>query len=104
MRRTGHGETKAPARASRKTPGHDRQSCRELLLRLARDLEGDLPAAERRKLRRHLAGCTRCGGFSRDLARTVALCHELSGSVGLTAHARKRARANVARLLGRAKA
>jgi hypothetical protein len=103
MRRKHQRDTGAPAKA-RRSHQHDRRSCRELLLRLARELEGDLPAAEQRALRRHLAGCTRCGGFSRDLARTVALCHELGGATGMSAHARRRARANIARLLGRSRA
>jgi anti-sigma factor RsiW len=101
LRRRREGDTRAPEQ-SRTTHGTNRRHCRELLLRMARDLEGDLPAADRRALRRHLAGCERCGGFSRDLARTVALCREL-GTAGMSAHARRRARANIARLLGRSR-
>ena len=77
--------------------------CRDLLVRMARGLEGDLPASERRALIRHLSSCTRCGAFSQSLQRTIDLCHEL-GASAMSARARSRARANVARLLPRAPA
>lgn len=94
------------SRAKRSSPGRHahsgdhRRDCRDLLLRMARDLENDLPADERRALRRHLKNCERCGGFSRDLTRTVDICRELGSSLGMSQQARRRARANVRRLLG----
>ena len=72
--------------------------CRNLLMRMARGVEGDLSAAERRALERHLAGCRRCGQFSRDLQRTIALCRA-AGRPAMSGHARARARGNVRRFL-----
>jgi anti-sigma factor RsiW len=80
---------------------HDHDGdCRALLMRMAQGLEGDLSAAERRALARHLAGCKKCGEFSESLRRTVALCHE-AGAPKMSAHARSRARGNIARLLSK---
>ncbi len=79
---------------------HHDGNCRELLLRMAQGLEGDLTPAERRALARHLAGCERCLEFSESLKRTVQLCHD-AGAPPMSAHARARARANVSRLLPR---
>jgi anti-sigma factor RsiW len=78
---------------------HDGQGdCRELLMRMSRGVEGDLSPSERRALARHLAGCGRCGEFSESLKRTVRLCQE-AGAPAMSARARTRARANIARLL-----
>jgi hypothetical protein len=78
---------------------HDHnRDCRELLMRMAKGVEGDLSGPERRALARHLAGCERCGGFSESLRRTVRLCEE-AGAPTMSARARARARANIARLL-----
>jgi len=78
---------------------HDHESdCRELLMRMAQGVEGDLSPAERRALARHLAGCERCGEFSDSLKRTIQLCRE-AGAPAMSARAQARARANVARLL-----
>lgn len=74
--------------------------CRELLTRMARGIEGDLSAADRRALARHLSGCERCGEFSESLKRTVRLCRD-AGAPAMSAHAKARARANIARLLSR---
>ena len=79
---------------------HDHDGdCRELLMRMAQGVEGDLSAAERRALARHLEGCERCGEFSESLRRTVRLCEE-AGAPAMSVHAQARARRNVARLLG----
>jgi anti-sigma factor RsiW len=78
--------------------GHDRRHCRELLTRMARGVEGDLSAAERRALAKHLAGCERCGAFSESLQHTVALCREV-GAPTMSERAKARARANVRALL-----
>jgi anti-sigma factor RsiW len=69
---------------------------------MARGAEGDLSAAERRALAKHLAGCKRCGEFSKSLQRTIALCRQ-AGAPAMSSHARSRARANVARVLGKEK-
>ncbi len=74
--------------------------CRDLLMRMAQGLEGDLSAGERRALARHLAGCTRCGEFSESLRRTVQLCRE-AGAPAMSVRAKAHARANVKRLLSR---
>jgi anti-sigma factor RsiW len=80
---------------------HDHDGdCRELLMRMAQGVEGDLSPAERRALARHLAGCKRCGEFSESLKRTVQLCRE-AGAPTMSARAQARARANVSRLLSR---
>ncbi|MBI2221225.1 MAG: zf-HC2 domain-containing protein [Acidobacteria bacterium] len=71
---------------------HAEDDCRALLLRMARGIEGDLSPAERRALAKHLAGCRRCGEFSKSLQRTIALCRE-AGAPAMSARARARARA-----------
>jgi anti-sigma factor RsiW len=75
------------------------EHCRELLLEIARGVEGDLPPAKRRVLRQHLRECHRCGAFSTSLRETVELCRSL-GQEPLARRTLARARANVARLLG----
>ncbi len=82
-----------------KTHDHD-GGCRDLLMRMAQGVEGDLSPAERRALARHLAGCVRCGEFSESLKRTVQLCRE-AGAPAMSARAKALARGNVARLLSR---
>jgi anti-sigma factor RsiW len=77
-------------------PRHAR--CRELLVQIARSVEGDLPPARRRALARHLKECHRCGAFSASLRQTVELCQGLGQP--LSGRALARARANVARLVG----
>jgi anti-sigma factor RsiW len=74
--------------------------CRELLMRMAQGVEGDLSGSERRALARHLAGCEKCDEFSESLKRTVRLC-EQAGAPAMSARARAKARANVSRLLAR---
>jgi anti-sigma factor RsiW len=79
---------------------HGGRDCRELLTRMARGIEGELSAAERRALAKHLAGCKRCGAFSENLKQTIALCRA-AGAPAMNARARARARANVSALLKR---
>jgi anti-sigma factor RsiW len=71
---------------------HGDEDCRTLLLRMSRGIEGDLSAAERRALAKHLAGCERCGEFSKNLQRTIALCRQ-AGAPAMSDRARARARA-----------
>lgn len=78
--------------------GRNRRECRELLTRMARGVEGDLTAAERRALAKHLAGCERCGAFSESLQRTIHLCRA-AGAPAMSARAKAKARANVRALL-----
>lgn len=69
-----------------------------MLVRMAQGVEGDLSPAGRRALRRHLAGCKRCGEFSESLKRTVQLCRQ-AGAPAMSARAKARARANISRFL-----
>lgn len=78
---------------------HDHDGdCRALLTRMAQGVEGDLSAAERRALARHLAGCRKCGEFSESLKRTIRLCQQV-GAPAMSARTQARARSNISRLL-----
>jgi anti-sigma factor RsiW len=78
---------------------HDHDGdCRALLTRMAQGVEGDLSAAERRALARHLAGCRKCGEFSESLKRTIRLCQQ-AGAPAMSARTQARARGNILRLL-----
>lgn len=46
-------------------------SCAETEARLSDHLEGDLPEAEERRVRRHLARCRRCASVYDSLVRAV---------------------------------
>lgn len=46
-------------------------SCAETEARLSDHLDGDLPPAEERRMRRHLARCRRCASVFDSLARAV---------------------------------
>jgi anti-sigma factor RsiW len=48
--------------------------CRALLRELSRYLDGDLTAARRRTLARHVKACGCCGTMSERLRVTVAAC------------------------------
>ena len=48
--------------------------CRTLLLELSRYLDGDLSAARRRTVERHIKACACCGMMIAGLRRTVAVC------------------------------
>lgn len=56
----------APARPSAR--------CRALVLELSRYLDGDLTAARRRTVERHIKACACCGTMAARLRRTVAVC------------------------------
>lgn len=84
------------------TKGHDR-SCRELVEQLSRFIDGDLSAADRRAVARHLRHCPCCDDFVESLRRTVALCHE-AGQTSLPPAVRARARARIRTLLGQVQA
>ena len=50
-----------------------------LRIRVQPYLEGELPAAEARAFREHLAGCPRCTGACDALKRTVSMCKSIPG-------------------------
>ena len=56
----------APARPSAR--------CRTLLVELSRYLDGDLTAARRRTVERHIKACACCGTMAARLRKTMALC------------------------------
>jgi anti-sigma factor RsiW len=55
-------------------PTHPSARCRALLLELSRYLDGDLTAARRRLVERHIKACACCGRMIAGLRRTVAVC------------------------------
>ena len=48
--------------------------CRKLLLELSRYLDGELTAARRRQVERHIGTCECCGTMAARLQRTVEAC------------------------------
>lgn len=72
--------------------------CRALLLELSRHLDGELTAARRRAIDRHLADCDCCGTMAARLRRTIAACRA-SGGVRLPGPIRARARARIRTLM-----
>jgi anti-sigma factor RsiW len=48
--------------------------CRALLLELSRYLDGDLTAARRQAIERHINACACCGTMAARLRRTMAAC------------------------------
>ncbi|MBI4485518.1 MAG: zf-HC2 domain-containing protein [Acidobacteria bacterium] len=48
--------------------------CRALLLELSRYLDGDLPAARRRTIERHIDACACCETMAARLRKTIAAC------------------------------
>jgi tetratricopeptide (TPR) repeat protein len=55
-------------------PGRPSPRCRALLLELSQYLDGDLPAARRRTIERHIHDCTCCGTMAARLRTTIAAC------------------------------
>lgn len=82
--------------ARRKSSPHAR--CLALLGQLSRYVDDEMTPRERRKIDAHCSDCARCRRMIAGLRRTVALCRE-AGSPALPARLRRRARANIARLL-----
>jgi anti-sigma factor RsiW len=72
--------------------------CRDFLERLSRYLDDDLPAGDRREVKKHLADCPCCEEVLEGLKDTVALCHE-KGRAALPRDVRARARQRVRTLL-----
>lgn len=48
--------------------------CRALLLEVSRYLDGDLTAARRRAVERHIVDCSCCGAMAEGLRRTIEAC------------------------------
>lgn len=71
--------------------------CVRLLSRLSNYVDGDLTPIQRRAIDRHCRDCARCRRTIASLRRTIALCG--ASRPPLTARARTRARAAIARLL-----
>jgi anti-sigma factor RsiW len=51
----------------------DGLSCRELVELVSDYLEGALPADERSRFETHIAGCTNCAAYVRQMRETLAL-------------------------------
>jgi anti-sigma factor RsiW len=48
--------------------------CRALLIEVSQYLDGDLSAARRRAIERHMASCVCCGTMAARLRHTIAAC------------------------------
>ncbi len=79
------------------TPGH----CKDLLERISRYLDGELPAAERARVEQHLHDCPECVEVLHSLEHTVDLCRE-EGRPDLPPDLRARALERVHLLLAQA--
>lgn len=72
--------------------------CRTLLMELSRYLDGDLTAARRRHVERHISACTCCEIMAARLRRTVDACRA-EGTRGLPLAVRSRASARIRALI-----
>ena len=77
-------------------------SCRMLVERLSACLDGDLPAAEQKKVETHAQRCPRCRALVRDLSRTTGLCRK-AGARPLPPAVRRLARERIRRVLDEAR-
>lgn len=75
-------------------------ACDVLAERLSAFLDGDLSAADCRRLAAHAARCTRCRRLTRELRETVGECRR-AAAVPLPPAVRRRARAGIQALLKR---
>ena len=55
-------------------PARPSARCRALVLELSRYLDGDMTAARRRTVEKHIKACACCGTMAARLRRTVAVC------------------------------
>ena len=81
------------------TRGLPSPHCRALIEEFSRHLDGELTAARRRELERHLAECDCCEQLAARLRLTVAACRAASADpmpAGVKARARARVRALLA--------
>jgi anti-sigma factor RsiW len=69
-----------------------------LIERLSAVLDGDLSAAECRRISRHAETCPRCMRLTAELRSTVGLCQR-AANTPLPPAQRRRARASIKRLL-----
>jgi len=72
--------------------------CDMLIERLSAFLDGDLGAAECRRIARHAKTCARCTTLTAELRRTVGLCQR-AAVAPLPPALRQRARAGIRTLL-----
>jgi anti-sigma factor RsiW len=77
-------------------PREDR--CRAMLEQLSRFVDGDLTAAQRREMAKHLGRCPCCRTLADSLQQTVDLCRK-AGGARLPADVRTRAKARIETLL-----
>jgi anti-sigma factor RsiW len=81
------------------THGLPSPHCRALIEEFSRHLDGELTAARRRELERHLAGCDCCEELAARLRLTVAACRAAEADpmpAAVQARARSRVRALLA--------
>jgi anti-sigma factor (TIGR02949 family) len=81
------------------THGH----CGDLLERLSRYIDGELPQADREVIEQHLHGCPECEQVLHSLEHTKDLCRA-EGRPELPPEVRRRALARVHELLSRPRA
>ncbi len=79
------------------SPGH----CHDLLERISRYIDGELPAADRLQMERHLRDCPECEEVLHSLEHTLDLCRE-AGRPDLPPELRARAAERVHQLLAHA--
>ena len=80
------------------SPSPTRGHCEDLLERISRYIDGELPAAERLMMEEHLRDCPECEEVLHSLEHTVDLCRE-EGRPDLPSDLRARALERVHQLL-----
>ena len=81
-----------------KTTSSNHQHCQELLERLSRYIDDELPQADRLRIEQHLRDCPCCEDVLHSLEHTVDICHE-EGRPRMPAAVRERALQRVHALL-----
>jgi anti-sigma factor RsiW len=74
--------------------------CTTVLTRIARYLDGDLPAAKCRDVEDHCRDCADCATAIKGLRETIGLCRA-AGRKPLPTAVRRKARAQVKRMLAK---
>lgn len=85
-----------------KSPSPNPDHCKDLLERLSRYIDNELPDGERARIEAHLHECPECVEVLHSLEHTVDLCRE-EGHPDLPPDLRARALERVHRLLGEGK-
>lgn len=80
------------------TTGGEKPECRAILEEIAAYLDGELDAAECRRIEAHCVACDSCTSVIDGLRETVGLCRK-AGVAPLPESVRERALASVRRLL-----